>query len=210
MEPYHRFADVRWPSRRRVLAALAALGSVAIPLRSRGASAPTPAMTEGPFYPERFSASPSPSLVRGPIDRVPALRLEGRVGDSSGAPLAGARVEIWQCDALGRYHHSRDGRPEDRDPNFAGFGWVATDAQGRYAFDTIRPQPYSGRTPHIHLAVLVDGRRRLVTQVFVDGEPGNAGDFLYRLLPAEARRRLTMVATPAGRGFTGRFDVVLA
>lgn len=210
MRTPHDPPRLRWPSRRRALAAVAAVGSFMIPLRSRGAAAPTPAMTEGPFYPERFAATPSPSLVRGRIDGAPLLRLEGRVLDASGAAVPGARVEIWQCDAFGRYHHSRDGRPDDRDPNFAGFGWVAADAQGRYAFDTIRPQPYSGRTPHIHLAVVVDGRRRLVTQVFVDGDPGNAGDFLYRMLPAQARQRLTMAVVPAVRGLAGRFDVVLA
>ncbi len=197
------------PARRRLLAALAAVGTLALPLRSRAAAAATPSMTEGPFYPERFTPAPAPSLVRGRIDGVPLLRLEGTVRDGAGNPLPGARVEIWQCDAFGRYHHSRDGRPDDRDPHFAGFGWTLADAQGRYAFDTIRPQPYSGRTPHIHLAVLVEGRRRLVTQVFVEGDPGNAGDFLYRMLPEAARRRLTVALVPAGRGLAGRFDVVL-
>lgn len=199
------------PSRRRVLAAVAALGTLALPLRSRAAARVTPAMTEGPFYPERFLARPTPSLLRGRVEGAALLRLSGTVTDESGTPLADARVEIWQCDALGRYHHSRDSRPEDRDPAFAGFGWVLTDARGAYAFETIRPVPYSGRTPHVHLAVVAAARRRLVTQVFVDGDPGNAGDFLWRRMPEAARERVTMRLAAAGRdAFEGRFDVVLA
>ena len=204
-------ARLSLPSRRRLLAAFAALGTLALPLRGRAALQLTPAMTEGPFYPERFAAQPTPSLLRGRVEGAGVLRLAGTVTEASGQAVAGARVEIWQCDALGRYHHSRDSRPEDRDPAFAGFGWVNTDAGGGYAFETIRPVPYPGRTPHIHLAVLVGGRRRLVTQVFVDGDPGNAGDFLWRRMPEAARARVTMRLATAGRNaFEGRFDVVLA
>lgn len=196
-------------SRRRALAAVAALGSVLLPLRGRAATSATPAMTEGPFYPERFDPKPSRSL-RGPEgSRGEPLALEGRVVDSGGAPLAGARVEIWQCDALGRYRHSRDAAGGPHDAGFAGFGWVKTDAQGAYAFETIRPVPYPGRTPHIHVAILTP-RRRLVTQVFVAGEAGNASDMLYRLLAQPARDRLTVTLRSAPAGWTARFDVVLA
>lgn len=201
-----------WPSRRRVLAAFGALGTLLLPLRSGAATRATPTLTEGPFYPERFSDQPSPSLLLGPQPAgAKPLRLTGRVLRTDGGAVAGARVEIWQCDALGRYHHSRDSRPESRDPGFAGYGWVLADAQGEYAFETIRPVPYPGRTPHIHLAVVVDGRRQLVTQIFIDGDPGNAGDFLYRRMSAAARERVTMRVEAVGQGgLAGRFEVVLA
>ena len=195
--------------RRRTLAACAAFGSVLLPLRGRAATELTPAMTEGPFYPERFDAAPSRSLRAAGLGAGEPLMLEGRVGDAPGAPLAGARVEIWQCDALGRYRHSRDTAAGPHDPGFAGFGWTTTDARGGYAFETIRPVRYPGRTPHIHLAVAAPGRR-LVTQVFVAGEPGNASDMLYRMLVARARERLTVALRPAQPGWTARFDVVLA
>ncbi len=197
------------PSRRRVLAGFAALGSLLLPLRSHAAARATPSMTEGPFYPERFTAAPLTQLVRGAIPRGERLRLEGRVADLDGRPIAGARVEIWQCDPTGRYHHSRDSRPEQRDPDFAGFGWTTTDAQGRYGFDTIRPVPYTGRTPHIHIAVIAAGRARLVTQIFVDGDPGNASDFLYRMLSPQARAQLAIRIAPGDPVPTGRFDVTL-
>src|SRR5207244_7389706 len=86
---------------------------------------------------------------------------------------SGARVEIWQCDADGRYHNVRDGGGErSRDDNFQGFGRTITDESGGYRFVTIRPVPYPGRTPHIHFAVIMPGQRRFVTQMYVEGEPG--------------------------------------
>ena len=195
--------------RRRALAAFAALGSVVLPLRGHAAAEVTPAMTEGPFYPERFDAVPSRSLRAPGAVRGEPLLLEGRVSDANGAPLAGVRVEIWQCDALGRYRHSRDAAAGPHDPGFAGFGWSTTDARGEYAFETIRPVPYPGRTPHIHVAIAAPGRR-LVTQVFVAGEPGNTSDMLYRMLGQRSRERLTVALRPAQPGWAARFDVVLA
>ncbi|MEK9721660.1 MAG: intradiol ring-cleavage dioxygenase, partial [Quisquiliibacterium sp.] len=168
--------------RRRALLMLPALAALCAPLRAQARQRPTPALAEGPFYPERFSAAPRQSLLLGPIDGVVPLHLHGVVHDLAGSPLAGARVEIWQCDSMGHYHHSRDSQPGQRDPGFAGFGWMLTDAQGRYGFDTIRPVPYPGRTPHIHVAVLQNGLRRLVTQVFIGADRSNAQDFLYRRL----------------------------
>jgi protocatechuate 3,4-dioxygenase beta subunit len=179
-------------NRRRFIAAAAFLGAPASALRAQGPRAVTPRMTEGPFYPEAFPAEPRANLVRGPLMGKPApLSLEGRVVDRFGKPLGGARVEIWQCDGLGRYTHSRDGTPDDRDANFLGYGWVRADAEGRYAFSTIRPVPYSGRTPHIHVAVM-SGGTPLVTQMFVEGEAQNRGDFLYAHMPVAQRALVTV------------------
>jgi protocatechuate 3,4-dioxygenase beta subunit len=102
------------------------------------------------------------------------------------------------------------GEPEGfGDPNFQGFGAVTTDAQGRYAFRTIKPAPYPGRTPHIHFTVLEDGKRRLTSQMFIEGEAGNARDGLYRYLGREARL-VTMRLEDAGAGLRGALDIVLA
>ena len=172
---------------------------------------PTPAMTEGPFYPRRFPADSDGDLTRmagkPPASGTP-LEVTGVVVDRTGKPRANARVEVWQCDAFGQYHHV--GEPEGSgDPNFQGFGAVNTDAEGRYRFRTIKPVPYPGRTPHIHFAVLENGRRRLTSQMFVEGEPGNARDGLYRYLGAEARR-VTLKLEESSGVQRGALDIVLA
>ena len=134
------------------------------------------------------------------------LQVAGRVLDRAGRPRGNARVEIWQCDAMGHYHHVGS---EGGDPNFQGFGAVSTDAEGRYAFRTIKPVPYPGRTPHIHFTVVEDGRRRLTSQMFIEGDPGNARDGIYRHLGADARL-VTMRLADAGKGLAGALDIVLA
>ena len=173
---------------------------------------PTPRLTEGPFYPRMFPDDADADLtqVQGRAGRARGtpLTVTGRVLDRTGKPRAGHRVEIWQCDALGQYHHV--GEPEhEGDAAFQGFGAVLTDAEGRYRFRTIKPVPYPGRTPHIHFAVLEGGKRRLTSQMFVEGEPGNERDGLYRRLGRDASR-VTMKLATAGEGLAGALDIVLA
>lgn len=59
--------------------------------------------------------------------------------DEHGRPVAKARVEIWQCDANGRYRHPGDRGGAPQDPNFQGYGELTTAADGAYRFRTIRP-----------------------------------------------------------------------
>jgi len=173
---------------------------------------PTPSMTEGPFYPRTFPKDSDADLTRveGRAERASGTPLEvtGLVMDRAGRPRPGARVEIWQCDAMGQYHHV--GAPESSlDANFQGFGAMVTDAQGRYAFRTIRPVRYPGRAPHIHFDVAEGGRRRLTSQMFIEGDPGNERDGLYRWLGGDAKR-VTIRLAQASDGLQGSFDIVLA
>ena len=202
------------PERRRIILALGA--AAVAPLVPTPVLAderpPTPRMTEGPFYPRSFPADSDGDLTRlagrAGVAQGDVLDVAGRIVDRTGKPRAGARLEVWQCDATGQYHHVGEGAG---DPDFQGFGAVTTDAEGRYAFRTIKPVPYPGRTPHIHFAVLEGGRRRLVSQMFIEGEPGNARDGLYRYLGAEAKL-VTMKlenATAAGAKLKGSLDIVI-
>jgi protocatechuate 3,4-dioxygenase, beta subunit len=202
------------PSRRRLIGCLgvAALAPLLPTPVLAGERPSTPRMTEGPFYPRIFPADSDADLTRvaGRTGRAQGTPLEvsGRVMDRSGRPQAGARVEIWQCDARGQYHHV--GAPESSlDPDFQGFGALATDAEGRYRFLTIRPAPYPGRTPHIHFTVAPNERRVLTSQMFFEGEPGNERDSLYRRLGGEARL-VTMRLSDAGGVLRGALDIVLA
>lgn len=174
---------------------------------------PTPAQTEGPFYPVAFPADADNDLVavagRSAVARGTVTHVGGRVLDVEGRPVSGATVEIWQCDANGRYLHPND--RGQRDDGFQGFGRTVSGADGAYRFRTIRPAPYTGRTPHIHFAVLAPGRPRLVTQMYVEGDPGNARDFIWRSLGAEAQRAVTVALKQgAGAALSATFDIVLA
>ena len=200
--------------RRRAIGWVAALAApVFIPdLRAQEKLRATPAQTEGPYYPPVLPAdSDSDLLVQGPVryGQGIATRLAGTVVDTAGRPVAGAVVEIWQCDHQGRYHHPADGGRAD--PAFQGFGRVGVDTAGAYRFRTIRPVPYSGRTPHIHVKVRLGTRELLTTQLYVAGDPGNDGDFLWRRLSAADRAALTVPFADDGPGAAqARFDIVVA
>lgn len=193
---------------------LAALGlpGMAAPVRANPSRRPTPAQAEGPFYPVSLPADTDFDLLRQggtAYAKGQPCWLEGEVSDSAGAPVAGAVVEIWQCDALGHYRHPGDG--DRADPAYQAFGRVVADAAGRYRFRTIKPVAYSGRTPHIHMKVKLGRRTLLTTQVYVDGDPGNARDGLWRSLRDEAdRAALTASFRPVADGLLATFNIVLA
>jgi protocatechuate 3,4-dioxygenase beta subunit len=179
--------------------------------------APTPRQTAGPFYPQIFPVDYDNDLVHVTGHKGAAkgtvIDLSGRVLEASGRPVPGLRVEIWQCDANGRYHYVHDAsadRPLDDD--FQGYGQSLTDAAGGYRFRTIRPVPYPGRTPHIHFAVSGRGLPRFTTQMYVAGEPLNARDgVLMSIRDPAARARLIVSLQPAAEAgaLAGSFDIVL-
>lgn len=201
-------------TRRLVIASAATVAMPTLLLRARAQAAlrPTPRQTEGPFYPVELPADRDHDLLtngsRNYGKGQPAW-LSGTVRDTRGAPLAGAAVEIWQCDQDGHYHHPGD-RGGRADPAFQGFGRVVADEQGRYRFRTLRPAPYSGRTPHIHLKVKQGTRELLTTQVYVAGDPGNERDGLWRRLSPAERDLLTIPFVAGSDGtLAAQFGVVV-
>ena len=144
-----------------------AASSLLVPTVVLAAVAPTPGAAEGPFYPVRIPSDDDADLVsvEGAVREAGGdiLHLAGRVLDANARPIAGARVEIWQCDANGVYLHPGDRRRDSRDTGFQGFGHANADTAGRFAFRTIVPVPYPGRTPHIHVKVVRGGRNLLTT-----------------------------------------------
>lgn len=139
--------------------------------------------------------------------RGQATWLDGSVSDTAGRPVAGAAVEIWQCDQDGHYHHPGDG---GADPLFQGFGRARVGADGSYRFHTIRPAAYTGRTPHIHVKVKLGERELLTTQLYVQGDPGNARDGIWRRLSAEDRALVTVPFEAGPDGLRARFPIVVA
>lgn len=200
--------------RRLVLGSSAML--LAVPLAA-AQRALTPSQTAGPFYPVTPPLHQDNDLTRvaGRSGRANGriADLTGRVLNFDGRPLAGLRVEIWQCDANGRYRHPRDRSDVEEDPNFQGFGHTITDADGRYRFRTIRPVPYPGRTPHIHAAVFQEGARPFVTQIYVAGEPLNQRDGLFMHVPEALRPLLLADFVPVDDpvvALSAQFDFVLS
>lgn len=178
----------------------------------------TPAMAEGPFYPDKLPLDTDNDLLILNDAITPAVgnvtHLSGRVLTTAGSPVAGAFVEIWQVDNGGVYLHSRSAGAEKRDTNFQGYGRFLTNRKGEYYFRTIQPVPYPGRVPHIHFAVSLNGHRVLTTQMLTRGNANNAKDGLFRRFQDEKlRKALTAEYKPIPESKLGElavnFDLVL-
>ena len=149
------------------------------------------------------------------------IAVGGRVLDEGGKPISGALIELWQCNAAGRYAHERDTHDAPLDPNFSGCGRALTDSDGRYQFFTIKPGAYpwgnhdnAWRPAHIHYSLFGQGiLSRLVTQMYFPGDPLLAFDPIYQSTGESSRNRLVAQfdwgrTTPAfALGY--RFDIVL-
>ena len=177
---------------------------------------PTPSQTVGPFFHLGLDRPEWSDLTRdNPAGE--RIAIEGRVLDGDGAPVPDAMIELWQANAAGRYNHPED-RQDDKplDPNFRGFGRVATDAKGRFRVVTIKPGPVPGRgnalqAPHITLAVFARGMLiHLYTRIYFADDPRNAADPLLSSLE-DAAARATLLARPAGTGNppVWHFNIVL-
>jgi protocatechuate 3,4-dioxygenase, beta subunit len=177
----------------------------------------TPWMTEGPFYPYgRLPLDRDNDLIIVGKSTTPAIgavtHLTGRILSASGEPIQNAVIEIWQVDGNGVYLAQGSTGYEDR--NFQGYGRFETAADGAYRFRTVKPVPYPGRTPHIHVKVSVKGKPALTTQFFVKGEPSNARDGVYRSAgDARAQALVTRPFVPVSGSRIGElaanFDIVL-
>ncbi|RPH46111.1 MAG: protocatechuate 3,4-dioxygenase subunit beta [Burkholderiales bacterium] len=145
----------------------------------------------------------------------------GRVTDEGGRPLRHTLVELWQCNAAGRYVHAVDTHDAPLDPNFLGAGRTLTDGEGRYRFLTIKPgaypwgnHPNAWRPNHIHLSLFGEHfASRLVTQMYFPGDPLLDLDPIYRSTPPGVRERLVsrfaLDATEPGFALGYVFDIVL-
>lgn len=160
-------------------------------------STPEPGVEVDPYAAYGFS---SPVTASGQV-----LVLSGRVLNVNGDPVEGAAVEIWQTDAKGVYDHPGDPSAASRDMGFQFYGTAVADAQGNYAFRTLRPGEYEPRPPHIHVKVRVEDAVVLTTQLYFS-DTGNAGG-----LGAGADQLLiTLENDPNGGGFlVGSFDFVV-
>lgn len=179
----------------------------------------TPRQTEGPFYPDQLPLDTDNDLVTVNDSLTPSVGevtwLSGRLLTATGSPIRNATIEIWQCDHSGVYLHSRSGGDlEKRDRHFQGFGRFVTGSTGEYVFRTIKPVAYPGRTPHIHLAVKIKGKKELVSQCYIKGHPGNARDMVLGGIRDPKQRESVVVdflplSGSRANELTARWDLVL-
>jgi protocatechuate 3,4-dioxygenase, beta subunit len=146
----------------------------------------------------------------------------GRVKDEDGRPIPHTLIELWQCNAAGRYLHNRDDHRAPLDPNFSGAGRAITDEKGEYRFVTIKPGAYpwrnhenAWRPAHIHFSLFGPCFiTRLITQMYFPNDPLMARDPISQSIPDErARQRLVSAfdwkLTEAEWALGYRFDIVL-
>ena len=173
---------------------------------------PTPQSEAGPYYLD-------PKLVRADIAEsrpgVPlALRLR-IIEAGSCTPLAGARVDIWHCDARGVYSGfpgQSDNHKVDESGKTFLRGTQMADIAGWAGFKTIYPGWYAGRATHIHFRVILDDATVLTGQTFF---PEALNEFIYTNVPdytgrpkqREALRELPGVAEVRGRGLMVGVDL---
>ncbi len=177
---------------------------------------PTPKQTEGPFYPDKLPLDQDNDLLQVQGSTVTAkgtvANVYGRILGPDGKPINGAIVEIWQCDANGVYLHTKGGDRAKMDAGFQGFGRFKVGEDGAYRFRTIRPVPYTGRTPHIHYKIKLGEAELLTTQCYVNSDPGNAKDGIFKRITDPASQKALIadfVATADGKEMNALFDVVL-
>jgi protocatechuate 3,4-dioxygenase, alpha subunit len=170
----------------------------------------TPWQTVGPYFHYALPYDSGPQVAGS--SRAGAFTLHGHVYDAEGTPIPDSLVEIWQADESGRFVDEPGIFEAPAPDGFRGFGRCDTDAEGHYAFTTVKPagvptEDGAEQAPHIAMSVFARGMlRRVVTRVYFDDEASaNASDPL--LSSVEASRSATLVAASEDGGY--RFDVRL-
>jgi len=190
-----------------------------------------PEQTEGPYFvDEKLNRS---DIRTDPSDKsmrtgVP-LRLEfqvSRVASGACAPLSGAFVDVWHCDAQGVYSDVRDGQFDSRGKKFLR-GYQTTNADGLVEFLTIYPGWYEGRAVHIHFKIRADAASKrgyeFTSQLYFDeaiteqvhkqvpyNSKGrrttvNEADLIFR----RGGKQLLLVPTKNSQGYAAKFDIGL-
>ena len=168
---------------------IAATGARAVQGRPLTAESPM-----GPFFPLDVPADSDADLtmIKGHSKRASGQVIEvtGRILDQKGNPITGARLDLWQANAKGRYAHPADPAVMPLDPDFQGYASIVSDVRGEWRIVTIKPgsydSPIGNRPPHIHFDVRGKSHRNVAQLYFPEDAEGNAKDRLYKALGAEA------------------------
>jgi protocatechuate 3,4-dioxygenase beta subunit len=201
-----------------VSAGAAAFAGLALPEFLKAQTCGTPTTADrygyGPYY---LEGAPQRARLGNADEPGTPLSIAGTVSNCGG-PVKGASLEVWQATDKGCYIHPSQPACQDRGNPQVSRLWalLISDAQGRFAFDTIRPGVYLNgdryRPSHIHFrirspqgaATAVD----VVTQLYFQGDQYIPGDFGADEPGAKART-IALSRPSAQAPFQGTFNVTL-
>jgi hydroxyquinol 1,2-dioxygenase len=189
-----------------------------IGLNHRASRGATESTVFGPFFVENAPRYENgDDLANGAPGE--ACVVTGCVLSTSGEPIEGARIDVWQADDEGKYDVQYDDLAEAR-----GRGHLFSGSDGRFWFRTVRPMPYpiptdgpvgrllraAGRSPmrpaHIHFRVAADGYETLTTHVFAAEDPFLDADAVFGVKES----LVAPFATTEDAHCTLQYDFVLA
>ena len=202
---------------RRIFAG-ASIAAVGLAVAARGIAkelALTAESPMGPFFPLTMPPDSDADLtqLKGHAKRASGTIIEvrGRVLDRHGNPISGARLDLWQANAAGRYAHPADVATAPLDPNFQGFASIVSDSKGDWRIVTVKPggydSPIGHRPPHIHFDIRGKTHRNVAQLYFAEEAEANVRDRLYQALGAEAST--SVAKRDPGQPNLYRWDVVL-
>ena len=177
----------------------------------------TPSQTIGPFFAYSLTSAKDGRrlLVSNRVDSVSGtqIRVKGQVFDGDGEPVPDAMLEIWQADPEGRLAGANDGA----NIKFTGFARDATDQEGNFTFETVKPCRFHTsndilQAPHISVIVFARGiLTHLHTRIYFADETSNDNDPILAAIE-DPNRRATLISVPEsdGKSYTNyHFDIRL-
>jgi catechol 1,2-dioxygenase len=168
----------------------------------------------GPFFVPGQPVLPIGATILKREEPGEPLLIHGVVRDARGAPVEGARIDVWQTAPNGLYDIQDAEAPRGHLR-----GAFITGADGRYEVRTIRPTPYPipddgtvgqwlkavGRHPwrpaHTHFLIQKAGHQTLTTHLFMAGDPYLESDAVFGVRPD-----LIIDPEQGPRGLEGRYD----
>ena len=171
----------------------------------------------GPFYTGRQPTLPMGSSILKQAENGDPLTMTGTIRDAGGQPISGAMIEVWQTAPNGLY----DVQDSDQAEGNLRATFV-TGPDGTYRFQTIMPVSYPipddgpvgvllkavGRHPfrpaHVHFMICAAGHKRLVTHLFIAGDPYLDSDAVFGVKPS-----LVVAPEEDGAARLVRYDFVL-
>jgi protocatechuate 3,4-dioxygenase beta subunit len=191
-----------------------------------------PASTQGPYYVDEkldrsdIRSDPSDGTVKQGALLALAFNVS-TIAKEACAPLAGAIVDIWHCDAEGVYSDAVDRNFDTTGKKFLR-GYQVADKNGVAKFTTIYPGWYPGRAVHIHYKIRSPASatspyeftgqlyfdERLSDRVFAQPPYAAKGkrtvsNITDRIYNQDGGRQSMLVVTPVKDAYTGTFDVAL-